>query len=99
MGDIKNPETFPFILLGNKCDRETERKVTRDKAETWCQENGGYAYFETSAKDGVAVDDAFEKITTLASEQIKEEPIYISAPKIDLTQQNRHANTQQNCSC
>jgi len=76
-GGIKNPENFPFVILGNKCDRESERKVTKAKAENWCQENGNHSYFETSAKDDIAIAEAFERITTLASEQIKEEEIYI----------------------
>jgi len=100
-GGIKNPDTFPFIILGNKCDKETERKVTRAKAETWCQENGGYGYFETSAKDDIAVADAFERITTLASEQVKEEEIYIPST-INLNQVNKQpngGNPQQNCAC
>jgi len=54
--DVK---TFPFVLIGNKVDRESERKVTSQKAEAWCKENDDMLYFETSAKEGVAVNEAF----------------------------------------
>ena len=99
-GGIKDPERFPFIIIGNKCDRETDRKVTKAKAENWCQNNGNYRYFETSAKDDIAVNDAFETITTLASEQVKEEEIYIpSTIKLNDTTKNKTPQQSQNCQC
>ena len=52
-------KTFPFVLIGNKVDRESERKVTSQKAEAWCKENDDMLYFETSAKEGVSVNEAF----------------------------------------
>jgi Ras-related protein Rab-7A len=97
-GGIKNPDTFPFIVLGNKCDRETERKVTKVKAENWCQNNGNYSYFETSAKDNISVQEAFEKITTLASEQVKEEEIYIPNT-INLNNTTRPKTNENNGGC
>ena len=53
------PKSFPFVLIGNKVDRESERRVPRQKAEAWCKENNDMPYFETSAKEGVAVTEAF----------------------------------------
>ncbi len=35
------------------------RKVSKKKAQDWCEKNGGLIYFETSAKDGTGVNDAF----------------------------------------
>ena len=40
-----NPDSFPFIVVGNKTD--LDRVVTRDEAEAWCRDNGGYPYYET----------------------------------------------------
>lgn len=60
-------------MLGNKCDKENERKVSLSKAELWCQNNGDHSLFETSAKDDVGVKDAFERITALAADQVKED--------------------------
>ena len=34
-------------------------KVPSTKAQAWCKENNDMMYFETSAKEGVAVKDAF----------------------------------------
>jgi len=27
-----DPEKFPFVVMGNKCDKENERQVTADEA-------------------------------------------------------------------
>ena len=51
--DIK---TFPFVVLGNKIDREHERKVETRDAQDWCKTNGDVLFYETSAKEGVAVE-------------------------------------------
>ena len=54
-----DPKSFPFVLLGNKVDRESERRVPATKAQAWCKENNDMPYFETSAKEGVSVTEAF----------------------------------------
>jgi len=76
--DQKN---FPFIVLGNQVDRQ-ERAVTQARAQVWCKENGGTAaipYFETSAKDGYNVQNAFETIARNALKQERDEEIYLPA--------------------
>lgn len=58
------------ILVGNKCDKVSERTVDFSRAQEWCEADGGkIKVFETSAKEGVMVDDAF---TTLARQIISE---------------------------
>ncbi len=61
----KDPETFPFVVLGNKCDKTEERKVSESKATQYCSSRG-IPYFETSAKDNNNVDKAFEEVARLA---------------------------------
>ncbi|XP_064184329.1 ras-related protein Rab-9B isoform X2 [Anguilla rostrata] len=58
--DVRDPERFPFVVLGNKVDKASEREVGEEEARAWCQENGGCPYFETSAKDDTNVGAAFE---------------------------------------
>ena len=41
-------------------------QVTYAKAAQWCKENGGLAYFETSAKTAANVKEAFEEIARKA---------------------------------
>ena len=57
--DVKDPDNFPFVVLGNKSDMVEERKVKAEEAGLWCQQSRGLPYFETSAKDAVNVDRAF----------------------------------------
>lgn len=61
-----DPNNFPFVLIGNKLDRESERKVKTTDAKAWCKENGDMAYYETSAKENISVDDAFVEMAKMA---------------------------------
>ncbi|XP_076878898.1 ras-related protein Rab-9B isoform X2 [Brachyhypopomus gauderio] len=67
--DVRDPECFPFVVLGNKVDKE-EREVGEGEARAWCEENGRCPYFQTSAKDDTNVSAAFEAAVraVLASE-------------------------------
>lgn len=60
----------PVVLLGNKCDKDLDparRAVTATHAKRWCQQQGGAVeFYETSAKDALNVDDAFQAIAAKA---------------------------------
>lgn len=47
-------------------DQVGDRKVSEEKARSWCKQNGDVPYYETSAKDGTGVKDAFMTAGTLA---------------------------------
>eukprot|EP01091_Cochliopodium_minus_P012063 TRINITY_DN3571_c0_g1_i2.p1 TRINITY_DN3571_c0_g1~~TRINITY_DN3571_c0_g1_i2.p1 ORF type:complete len:197 (+),score=42.94 TRINITY_DN3571_c0_g1_i2:21-611(+) len=53
-----NPQSFPFILVGNKVDSE-ERLVSSEEAKKWSKENNIAEYFETSALDSQNVEKCF----------------------------------------
>lgn len=56
-----DPESFPFVVLGNKVDvDESRRMISSKRAMAFCQAKGGIPYFETSAKEAVNVEQAFE---------------------------------------
>ena len=60
-----DPESFPFVVLGNKVDMGEDRRVVSSKrAMAFCQGKGGIPYFETSAKEAVNVEQAFEGMLT-----------------------------------
>ena len=54
----KSKNTLPFILVGNKCDMEENRKVSQDKAKSLA-EKWEVPYIETSAKTRDNVDKIF----------------------------------------
>ncbi len=54
---VPSPETFPFLIVGNKVDLEAEKRaVSKDLAEKFCAENGDITYLETSAKNNSNVE-------------------------------------------
>ena len=68
---------FPFVVLGNKVDKERDRKVPLAAAEAWCQQGSASIYggaygqqplphLETSAKTAVNVEEAFQEVARLA---------------------------------
>lgn len=85
--DPSNKETFPFVILGNKIDQENEqnRVVSEYKARRWCSGNGNIPHFETSAKEGVNVDEAFETIARNALKNETPDEIFSPDP-IDMDQ-------------
>lgn len=49
------------MVLGNKIDiEENKRMISSKRAMTFCQSKGNIPYFETSAKEAVNVEQAFE---------------------------------------
>ncbi|KAJ3055901.1 Ras- protein Rab-7 [Rhizophlyctis rosea] len=66
----RDPENFPFVVLGNKIDmEEAKRQVSQKRAMTWCQQKGNIPYFETSAKEAINVEQAFQTIAKNALQQ------------------------------
>jgi Ras-related protein Rab-1A len=68
--EIRNytPDNTPIVLVGNKLDIKDKRAVDYETAKAWADKNN-LKYFETSAKDGTNVNEAFmslsEKIVEL----------------------------------
>ena len=62
----KDPDNFPFVLIGNKCDKSDERKVKKEQLKLYCESHNNIPYFETSAKNNVNVEKAFEEIARLS---------------------------------
>jgi Ras-related protein Rab-7A len=49
------------VVIGNKIDvEESKRMISSKRAMTFCQSKGNLPYFETSAKEAVNVEQAFE---------------------------------------
>ena len=64
---VVSPETFPFMVVGNKTDREDARVISKEKAEHVVKEMGDeILHVETSAKDNVNVANAFSQLAKQA---------------------------------
>ena len=63
---VSMPETFPFMVVGNKLDMaDEERSIDKQAAEDFCQREG-MQFIETSARDNVNVEEAFRLLATEA---------------------------------
>jgi len=65
---IKN-DKLVVLLVGNKSDLNTKRKVSREEGEEFAK-NHGLSFIETSAQSGENVEAAFTKLAELVLEQI-----------------------------
>ena len=57
-------ESIPFVLIGNKADliEDVGEVIDRNEARNLAESEGSI-YIETSAKTGLAVDEAFTELT------------------------------------
>ncbi|KAI9859330.1 MAG: Rab GTPase ypt7 [Vezdaea acicularis] len=72
----RDPENFPFVVLGNKIDvEENKRMISSKRAMTFCESKEvKIPYFETSAKEALNVEEAFQVIARNAlAQEVSEE--------------------------
>jgi small GTP-binding protein len=55
--ELSNASGMPIVILGNKCDLE-EKEVSKEEAIEFAQSKG-FPYYETSALEGINVNEAF----------------------------------------
>ena len=63
--DVKNindNESSIIVLIGNKKDNISERKITKEDIEKFCKKNDIDTYFETSAKNGDSIHELFKEV-------------------------------------
>ena len=81
---------IPIIIVGNKLDMEDKRKITKENADKLSKEYN-YKYFETSAKTGEGVDDAFRDLVNQIlekSDKFEEERNERNSVKINENQED-----------
>lgn len=94
----RDPENFPFVVIGNKVDLADSRTVTTKKAMQWCQEKNNVPYFETSAKEAINVEQAFQTIAKNALAREKEQDTFEDVPTVVIgSDQNRPPQSGCNC--
>jgi GTPase SAR1 family protein len=62
-----------IVVAGNKCDMERERQINKSDAQEFCRKMQ-IRHFDTSAKNGNGVEDAFRELASLIYEANKQTP-------------------------
>lgn len=90
------------ILVGNKCDMESERVVSYDRARKLADQLG-MEFFETSAKDNVNVKEVFEQLVDIIcdkmSESLDSDPTIVSGQKPGTTRLTEKPKEEQSSGC
>ncbi|KAF0740542.1 ras-related protein Rab-13-like [Aphis craccivora] len=68
------PSNVVRILIGNKCDLESNRKVSTEEGQLVAQ-HFGIPFFEVSSKNNLNVDDSFMKMISMINEMESENTI------------------------
>lgn len=56
---VKDTDKVPMVLVGNKCDLENDRAVSKDQGQQLAQSWGNVTFLETSARKKINVDEVF----------------------------------------
>uniref|UniRef100_A0A8C8FCE4 RAB7A, member RAS oncogene family n=5 Tax=Euteleosteomorpha TaxID=1489388 RepID=A0A8C8FCE4_ONCTS len=81
-------------------DRLVTMQVTTKRAQAWCQSKNNIPYFETSAKEAINVEQAFQTIARNALKQETEVELYNEFPEpIKLDRNERAKPSAEACSC
>jgi len=91
-------KTIPCVLLVNKCDLGPLQK-TKEEMDAFCREHGFVGWFETSAKDGKNVAQAFNALVEqvqLATSDVPEEK---KAPTVKPGPRGGNTTRKDKCEC
>ena len=98
--NVKSPEgdKYPFVLIGNKCDKSDIIKITKQQIDAYCISHNNIPYFAASAKEAINLEEAFNKIADLAYERNKQSELDIMPiqPKY-LKFDNKEGNKKKKC--
>jgi len=64
---VKGKDEVPIILVGSKCDLESDRDVPKAEGEALAQK-WGCPFFETSSKTRVNVDEVFTELVRIVAQ-------------------------------
>ncbi|EDR26644.1 GTP-binding protein yptV2, putative [Entamoeba dispar SAW760] len=94
------PQGVKIVLVGNKVDLENDaRAVTTAEGQQFASE-GGYAFFETSAKLNIKVEEAFRELVTRIVQAEHTNPAQVaqsSQDRVQITTQKSTPEEKKSC--
>ena len=93
--DITYYEKVPLILIGNKCDLEGERKVSKEEGEKFALKYNA-KFFECSAKNNINVNQAFESLINDVVEKYQDVFINENDKRIKI-EENNYKTQKEGC--
>ena len=95
----RDPGNFPFVVLANMCDKSNERKVSEQDARAWCAEGRDppIPYFETSAKEGININQAFKHVCELALAQERTQDDVFNPPTLSVNAEEKRKQEEGCC--
>ncbi|KAM9326651.1 ras-related protein Rab-7a-like [Gastrophryne carolinensis] len=94
--DPPSPESFPFVVIGNKAELEEDRQVSPRQAQDWCKMCNA-EYYETSAKEAMNVEEAFRGAVLLALKH-RQEPMELNGETVNLLE-GKEKTRKKKCDC
>lgn len=94
----RDPDNFPFVVIGNKIDLDN-RAVPVKRVQAWCHGKGDIPYFETSAKEAINVEQAFQTVAKNALAQETEGEIYNEFPNTINLNNDQGKQEKGGCGC
>ncbi|XP_054710867.1 ras-related protein Rab-7a-like [Uloborus diversus] len=94
ISDPKDPETFPFVVVGNKIDLRKDTSCP-NKIQDLMACDYEVPCFEVSALDGTGVELAFRKAAKMAMEKDFEERFFEIIPEVTC----HNTNGRSKCYC
>jgi Ras-related protein Rab-7A len=96
-----DPENFSFVVIGNKVDKESDRRVSKANASQWCKtlsSKRAIPNYEASAKNNTMVERAFLEAAQMAVQNREQENKEVIIPDfVVLGKQNTKPKESGGC--
>ena len=91
---LKDPESFPFMIIGNKADLEEEKKVNSNMIKRFCSSKN-INYFETSSKLNTNIDGAFDYLINKLIDNDTKLDLSFDMHSINLNEEKEKVNLKE----